>query len=153
MAGLISDRAGSTTINPAIDWDQETSIPDDLRSTLLSQNGTQLPLQSTASCREVLLTGADGFLGGHILQALLRNSSIQRVHCVAVPSSASLPSGVDFTRITVYDGSSLHQPNFGLDNEAIKNLVSKVDRIIIAGTHGHCLNMPPILTTTPIRQP
>lgn len=139
MADMIDQRQAAREPSDAksIDWDQETDLTPEVRKSLVSSYDTQLPSKDKALCREVLLTGADSFLGGHIIQTLLNNHSIQRVHCVAVPSTAVLPR--DPTRISRHEGS-LHQQNFGLDEETISKLVDSVDRIIIAGSQGNCLN-------------
>ncbi|CAK3945292.1 Polyketide synthase-nonribosomal peptide synthetase [Lecanosticta acicola] len=138
MADLIADQATHRPAHQPIRWDQETRLTDDLRKALISPPSGEVPSPGMVSCSEILLTGADSFLGGHILQHLLRNDSIRRVHCIAVPSSANLPAeGLE--RITIYEGA-LHRQSFGLEEEVIARLTEKVDRIIIAGSHGHCLN-------------
>jgi aspyridone synthetase (hybrid polyketide synthase/nonribosomal peptide synthetase) len=137
MADLISDRTANLPARESIVWDQETKLPDDLRLSLGSPTAN---LSLSRGCSEVLLTGADSFLGGHILQALLRNSSIRCVHCIAVPSSKTFRAQIDPARVTIYEDTSLHQQNFGLGEEAIASLIEHVDSIIIAGSRGHCLN-------------
>lgn len=152
MASLLDDRAAHVSAEGPIHWNVETDLTDDLRNSLASPRQKDLPLRDLSSCEEILLTGGDSFLGGHIIQALLRNASIRRIHCIAVPPSAKLSFGDDAARISVYAGS-LHQLNFGLDAETISKLLENVDRIVIAGSHGHCLNsyaslrQPNVMTT------
>ncbi|KAF2215884.1 hypothetical protein CERZMDRAFT_120093 [Cercospora zeae-maydis SCOH1-5] len=140
MAELIIDRSTDLPARESIDWDQETRLPGELKLALRSSTANQIGSVDVAACKEVLLTGADSFLGGHILESLLRNTSIRRVHCLAVPSLSKLPAGIDCSRVVVYDGSNLHQSNFALNEETIASLVESVDRIVIAGSHGHCLH-------------
>ncbi|GIZ42216.1 hypothetical protein CKM354_000549200 [Cercospora kikuchii] len=140
MAELISDRVSDLPARETINWDQETRLPDDLKLALRASSSDPTAAADVASCKEILLTGADTFLGGHILQSLLHNPSIRRVHCLAVPSLSKLPAGTDVSRIVIYEGSNLHQKNFALSEEMTTSLLGSVDRIIVAGSHGHCLH-------------
>ncbi|KAH9810134.1 Hybrid NRPS-PK synthetase [Teratosphaeria destructans] len=138
MANLVSSRSSSSPANQPIDWDQETSLTEDLRKRLRAAGCSEIAAKSVVPGKEILLTGADGFLGGQILRVLLRNASVQRVHCVAVPSSTTLPMAAD-PRLVVHHGS-LYQHNLGLTDETIASLAERVDCIIAAGSQGHCLN-------------
>lgn len=139
MASLLDDRAANMLADGPIDWNIETDLADDLRRSLASPRQKGWALRNLSPCEEILITGGDSFLGGHIIQALLRNASVRRINCIAVPPSAHLSFGGDSARISVYPGS-LHQQNFGLDAETVSKLLENVDRIVIAGSHGHCLN-------------
>ncbi|KAK4624246.1 Hybrid PKS-NRPS synthetase lepA [Fulvia fulva] len=138
MADLLSKRTAESFTRVAIDWDRETRLPADLKNALVAPNAADRT--AVTSCDEVLLTGADTFLGGHILRAMLRNDHVRKVHCLAVASPSKLPAGLDAARIVIHEGSTLHLPNFGLDDEIVANITRSVDRIIIAGGHGHCLH-------------
>jgi thioester reductase-like protein len=85
-----------------------------------------------------LLTGSTTFLGKTILQSLLHNPRVERVHCVAVPpeDASLLPSS---NKISIYAGSLL-TPNLGLSQNEMAVLQSSLDVIIHAGSTGHCLN-------------
>ncbi|EME79470.1 uncharacterized protein MYCFIDRAFT_93879, partial [Pseudocercospora fijiensis CIRAD86] len=136
MADLITNRSADQSTPDRIDWDQETRLSEDMVLALRWQH--IMDRSSPRDTSEVLLTGADSFLGGHILRALLRDPAIQRVHCLAVES---VPADVDARRVAVYESShSLRQQNLGLSEDSISRLVEGVDRIIIAGSTGHCLN-------------
>ncbi|KAM3425140.1 hypothetical protein BST61_g7101 [Cercospora zeina] len=140
MAELITVRSTDLPARETINWHRETRLPDELKMALSYSNANGTTLLNVESCKEILLTGADSFLGGHILESLLRNTSIRRVHCLAVPSLSKLPTGIDVSRVVIYDGSNLHQSNFALNEETITSLVESVDRVILAGSHGHCLH-------------
>ncbi|KXS94985.1 hypothetical protein AC578_9486, partial [Pseudocercospora eumusae] len=136
MAELIENRISDLPAPERIDWDQETRLSEDLALALSSQQFTSQPPERDAA--EVLLTGADSFLGGKILRALLQDPAIRRVHCIAV---ASVPADVDPKRVVVYESSnSLRQQNLGLSEDVVASLMDSVDRIIMAGSYGHCLN-------------
>ncbi|EEP81634.1 hypothetical protein UREG_06499 [Uncinocarpus reesii 1704] len=116
-----------------IDWEKETEYQT-----------SSLDLHSTPSAcfrecnREILLTGAHTFLGAEILQSLAGDSSVKRVHCVALPkiSSNILPRS---SKIASYPGS-LQSESLGLSSDDISFLQSRIDLIIHAGSVGHCLN-------------
>jgi thioester reductase-like protein len=84
------------------------------------------------------MTGATGFLGGHLLQSLLASEAVDKVHCIAVPADdeASLPQ---HDKVQHYTGSLL-SPTLGLSSDQREHLVNNVDVIIHAGSNGHCLN-------------
>ncbi|EAW16804.1 putative hybrid NRPS/PKS enzyme [Aspergillus fischeri NRRL 181] len=119
-----------------IDWDSETSLTQDLISAAQSQYSTH---QAKSHDRqEILLTGSTTFLGKTILQSLLHNPLVERVHCVAVtPEDASLLPSSD--KIIIYTGNLL-TPNLGLSQTEMAVLQSSLDVIIHAGSTGHCLN-------------
>lgn len=139
MAELVTDLTSGLPAAKPIDWNQETTLADELISNLASSSTARGPAQESR-CEEVLLTGADRFLGGHILHALLSNPAIRRIHCIEISSTTRLPAGIDLSRVVVYEGSSIHLKNFGLDEKVVTKLMESVDRIVIAGSHGHCLN-------------
>ncbi|KAK8024536.1 polyketide synthase [Apiospora rasikravindrae] len=117
-----------------IDWKAETGIPGELLDMELS------PITTLANQdqRNVILTGATSFLGGEILNQLIKDLDVANIYCVAVAAHDRhrIPT---LARVTVYTGS-LMSPDFGLSNKAITDLRSRVDQIIHAGASGHCLN-------------
>ncbi|KAE8393394.1 putative polyketide synthase [Aspergillus alliaceus] len=135
-ARIESQREDQLTENEDINWERETEIPVDLMAAV---RGTTRPL-STAVTKdiEVLLTGATGFLGASILNALLGDPAIGKVHCVAI-----IPNELDklpeSNKIMSYTGS-LSLPQLGLTPSECVALQSDVDVIIHAGANGHCLN-------------
>jgi aspyridone synthetase (hybrid polyketide synthase/nonribosomal peptide synthetase) len=86
----------------------------------------------------VLLTGAHSFSGAEILQALVKDSNIKRIHCIAIPKTAmkSIASG---PKIICYPGQ-LQASTLGLTPEDLRYLQPRIDTIIHAGSIGHCLN-------------
>ncbi|KAL5362627.1 hypothetical protein BJX96DRAFT_177333 [Aspergillus floccosus] len=120
----------------AIDWGSETSLTQGLISAAQSQYSTR-PAK-IHDRQEILLTGATTFLGKTILQSLLHNPRVERLHCVAVsPEEVSLLPSSD--KITIYAGDLL-TPNMGLSPTEMADLQASLDVIIHAGSTGHCLN-------------
>ncbi|KAL4759444.1 uncharacterized protein BDW70DRAFT_161729 [Aspergillus foveolatus] len=138
MARRISRRKEDHQASHAsvINWDSETALTQDLIRAAQNQFSTR---QTKGHDRqEVLLTGSTSFLGKKILQSLLHNPVVERVHCVAVPAEdvSRLPAS---EKISIYNGSLL-TPNLGLSKTEMAVLQSSLDVIIHAGSTGHCLN-------------
>ncbi|KAI1077856.1 hypothetical protein F5B20DRAFT_550573 [Whalleya microplaca] len=128
-------RAGKVQQGPVEDIDWEKEIEFQISSASLLPTTSELTRETN---REILLTGAHTFLGAEILQALVRDSSVRRVHCIALPKTASrtIPR---LSKIEYYPGS-LQSESLGLSSDDISFLQSRIDLIIHAGSIGHCLN-------------
>lgn len=117
-----------------IDWDAETALPD----AILDITPGQATSSSKRPRRNVVLTGATGFLGGEILTALLGDEDVTKIYCVAV-SEEQIHRLPEDDRIVVHTGSLL-SPHLGLSAKAVADLRACVNQIIHAGANGHCLN-------------
>ena len=72
---------GSTPSTPDwIDWERECTLPPEVTKAL--ETGEHWEAHSAASHRRILLTGATGFLGFHVLQQLLSLDSECVVTCL-----------------------------------------------------------------------
>lgn len=134
MAALLHASKGQRAQDDDIDWEAEAAF-----DVQVSPSGLGLVGPATKeTSREVVLTGAHGFLGREILRALTDDDSVRRVHCIALPRRASktMPrSG----KMVCYPGS-LQSETLGLSPDDISFLRPRVDLIIHAGSVGHCLN-------------
>ncbi|KAF2773327.1 putative hybrid PKS-NRPS enzyme [Teratosphaeria nubilosa] len=136
MAAMISDcRHGYQPLS--LDWASETALLKDFDLPCIQGPPVRAPSQGL----EVLLTGSTAFLGKAILASLLQNPAITRVHCIAVDSDsiASLARDNQDSRVSVYPGH-LSEKHLGLDLPTFTRLQKTVDRVVLAGAHGHCLN-------------
>ncbi|RYP45619.1 hypothetical protein DL768_008056 [Monosporascus sp. mg162] len=123
-----------------INWESETSVDNldvgDYYSTSATHVpgtvGSVGPLSTFSPGKVVILTGATGFLGRHILSYLLANPSVERVHCVAVRNPSSLDSFRNHGRITVYSGK-LDAPRLGLSQVESRQVFRDADTIIHNG--------------------
>ncbi|PYI33371.1 putative polyketide synthase [Aspergillus indologenus CBS 114.80] len=124
--------------NEAIDWAAETAVPESLVTAARDTSKPSAVRRNDDQAIEVLMTGATGFLGGCILNELLQDPQINKVHCVAVlPDEQShLPS---HDKIVAYTGS-LSSATLGLSPSECLALQETVDVVIHAGANGHCLN-------------
>ncbi|KAE8153458.1 hypothetical protein BDV25DRAFT_136914 [Aspergillus avenaceus] len=135
MAARIDNKKNQQMIQePALDWARETSLTGDMLA--LVQKSYVKNVQD--SSREILMTGSTSFLGKTILESLVNDPNVQRVHCIAVSpdEKTRLPLS---DKVVPYTGSLL-QPTLGLSAAECSSLQSSIDVIIHAGAHGHCLN-------------
>lgn len=124
----MSDKVREAMSLGATDWDEETTPPEVVNSTSTDAKKDSLP-PKTANL-EVVLTGAAGHLGRHLLPRLLRDPNISKVHCIAVRSPSKLDQILhDTDKLVVYPGDITH-PQLGLSATDFAHLSSNADAII-----------------------
>ncbi|KAL2071167.1 hypothetical protein VTL71DRAFT_12402 [Oculimacula yallundae] len=133
MASVIGIAKMEQQVDELIDWDAETAIPE---KTFLALNGLSSGKQIRRQGREILLTGSTTFLGSAILDALLADETVNKIHCIAVTADHTLQDG---PKVVVYTGSLL-DPSLGLSEEEYYRVQSSTDQIIHADSRGHCMN-------------
>ncbi|KAE8383479.1 hybrid PKS-NRPS [Aspergillus bertholletiae] len=133
MAAHLHSEKGQQDTAEQIDWEREAEVQALSPTNLTTCNN---PIRETNL--EVLLTGAHTFLGAEILQTLVKDSNVKRVHCIALPKTAS-KSLSRSGKMTYYPGT-LQSESLGLSSGDISFLQSRIDLIIHAGSVGHCLN-------------
>ncbi|KAK3693043.1 polyketide synthase module [Podospora appendiculata] len=135
MAAVLASELGTNAHQVNINWNTEVVA---LESALVRANRAAPRNQPRAQDRHVLLTGSTSFLGSAILNALIQDQTVSKVHCIAVPAGARklLP---DSPAVVVYQGS-LTSPHLGLTRGEFESLQNRVDVILHAGSNGHCLN-------------
>ena len=100
----------------------------------------------TRDARHVLLTGATGFLGAHLLRALL-DETTATIHCLVRPDTVEgltrvrrnldaygLWSDAGANRVRIIDGD-LDQPMFGREAHAFHDLAGEIDAIYHAAAN------------------
>ena len=113
-------------------------------ASVCESNMTSEPARASASAETVLLTGATGFLGRHVLWNLLHQSPATRVYCLLRPdgnlsleqrlehlllrTDNSLPPDARERCIAV--GGDIVDADLGLDPKRREQILSEVDRII-----------------------
>lgn len=121
-------KGSATTLN--IDWEKETAIPEFERATALDNSRENLLVQG----RIVILTGATGFLGRHILQKLVASEEVAQVHCIAIRQHGATPRElpIQSKKIVIHYGD-LSLPRLGLSEAAFISLTALADAIIHNG--------------------
>ncbi|KAK3369536.1 hypothetical protein B0T24DRAFT_722419 [Lasiosphaeria ovina] len=131
-----SDGAADTAAPAIIDWEQEAALPLDLQPEHGDYNSEAIvpPGRPPAI---IALTGATGFIGLGILQQLINNTAISKIHLLAVRRQPSqLPPDLQslFThpKVTIHPGD-LGAPHLGLTPSQISSIFDAVDAVIHAG--------------------
>ncbi|GLI77277.1 putative Hybrid PKS-NRPS biosynthetic cluster [Penicillium ochrochloron] len=119
MACKIEESIGVETI----DWERETAlpfvaIPTSAEPYTAPQNQPKI----------VVLTGATGFLGRHLLKRLENDPNITKIHCVAVRDKPVVSS----PKVSVHHGD-LSDPMLGLSNPEFEDLSFTADVIVHLG--------------------
>ncbi|KAK2598639.1 hypothetical protein N8I77_012034 [Diaporthe amygdali] len=121
VKGVTTQVNGHSSLDEIIDWDQETA----LTHSLLQQNdggaASEHASVTPQSKLTVILTGATGYLGTGLLQSLIANPRIKRIHCLAVRDQQKL---IDATanskkaraKVVIHAGD-LMQPRLGLQSD------------------------------------
>ncbi|KAI1506098.1 AMP-binding enzyme [Biscogniauxia marginata] len=113
-----------------VDWDAETA-PSDATESLLKTAHIHHP----SAPEVVVLTGATGLLGQGFLQALLADSNIRKIHCVAVRNARERLSSIphlSHEKVILHEGD-LSSPRLGLDENTARAIFEEVDCVLHNG--------------------
>jgi amino acid adenylation domain-containing protein len=144
-SSFVATKAGRQTIN----WDLELAgLMDGLaQPNLASSSPSQRSADGQPSGLIVVLTGATGFIGRHLLSALTQDARIAQVHCIAIrpdkygnPRHVSVKSG----KIREYTGQ-LTDLSLGLSDDEMAWLAENADAIIHNGAEVSLLKSYPTL--------
>lgn len=108
-----------------IDWMAETK-PDVSSGAVEFSRDAQ---QAAASPKVVVLTGATGFLGQYLLNALKKNSQVEKIHCIAVRNAQTRAMLLDNPKVNVHMGD-LTKPMVRLSAETAKKIFDEADVVI-----------------------
>lgn len=116
--------------NDQIDWTAETALQPGLEtsSALQSVNPPATPP------RIIVLTGATGFIGQHLLRALIDQEHVEKVICIATRNfndERKAPFS-QLDKVEFYEGD-LKLPRLGLTEEAASRVFQRADSVIHNG--------------------
>ncbi|EOD43327.1 putative lovastatin nonaketide synthase protein [Neofusicoccum parvum UCRNP2] len=121
MAARINNSKGDNIL-PLIDWESETKFDID-------PDAVSTRARPAASKQKVIvLTGATGFLGKHILQQFLEDEEVLKVHCIALRNPSQL-AHLRSERLHLHEGN-LTLPRLGLTASAATQIFSEATDII-----------------------
>lgn len=122
MATVIESKGPSV----AIDWEAETRLPESMfQRTVPSQ---QAPPHPNPEALTVLLTGATGYLGRHLLAELIKDPKIVRIVALVRHAEEGLHTGLA-KKVTVLQTNISH-PLLGLSDDSFETLAEETDAII-----------------------
>lgn len=110
-----------------IEWSAETAVP----KSLLRQEGKVPVKPRNSEPLSIILTGATGYLGRHLLAGLISSPQIALVHCLVRDESATQASQLALSSPKVkLVRSDLSQPNLGLSPAAFRALAQRADVVV-----------------------
>ncbi|TPX06876.1 uncharacterized protein E0L32_002372 [Thyridium curvatum] len=120
----MADKVKQALDSKAVNWDLETAPPklNDL------VKAVSQPLRLTNL--EIVMTGATGHLGGFVLQRLISDPAVAKIHCVAVRNPSRIKWHSD--KLAIYPGD-LSQPQLGLPTSTIEQLAATADAVVHCG--------------------
>jgi hybrid polyketide synthase / nonribosomal peptide synthetase ACE1 len=144
MARLIESRDETLDTNNedakyTINWEEEATLPQELECEIHgSSSSPMISLAQQKHSKVILLTGATGNLGSHILQLLLVNPFVEKVICIAVRNidqriaSGALPCPKSYSRVVYYPGD-LRRPRLGLSEQDFTLLSGEINAVVHVG--------------------
>ncbi|KAI5865338.1 putative polyketide synthase [Durotheca rogersii] len=122
----------ATNENGRIDWEAEARPPADLDS--IAQIRDAPP---TFPPNVIVLTGATGLLGHHLVEYLLERTGARKIHCVAIRKLAARLAKGELAQPTnprvQYHEGDLLQPLLGLEAGAAAEIFAAADLVIHNG--------------------
>ncbi|KAL9106182.1 MAG: hypothetical protein Q9227_008774 [Pyrenula ochraceoflavens] len=132
----MADRIKKGAVTGSIVWDAETALEGDLEA-LTAPDTASREHHNSKTGQIVVLTGSTGYLGRHLLQRLVEDPMVSKIHCVAVRGhSDSHPRELTIgsSKIKVH-GGDLSELLLGLDEDEFVHLASHADSIIHCGAN------------------
>lgn len=109
-----------------IDWEEETAVPH----TILRLSASAVAIPTPA--KVVVLTGATGYLGRALLDALIGNKQIEKIYCIGIRDLKTQVGMISLAKTYLY-GGDLKLPRLGLSNDDAQGIFQEADCIIHNG--------------------
>lgn len=126
---LVTENDESRRSELDINWKDEVACHDQFPAVTSVASNHELT-GGSPSGTIVVLTGATGFLGRHILQRLVSDDTVKEVHCIAI-RDISKPL-VGSPKVSTYPGD-LRDPLLGLSDDTARRVFSRASAIIHNG--------------------
>jgi hybrid polyketide synthase/nonribosomal peptide synthetase ACE1 len=128
MAQLVDDTQPEN--DKQIEWEAETA----LQSGLDMHSGPNQNVPPGTRPRIIVLTGATGFLGQHLLHALIEQDEIERIICIGIRNynEAKRAAFSQLHKVECYEGD-LRSPRLGLTEEVAADIFRMADSVIHNG--------------------
>ncbi|RYP91124.1 hypothetical protein DL770_002747 [Monosporascus sp. CRB-9-2] len=109
-----------------IDWEHETGL-----TAALTRPGQLQPIRHN-DLKTVVLTGSTGYLGRAILDALVRDPTVKKVHCIAVRHARNRLDMLELNKVSLHEGDLL-LGRLGLTERDTQRIFGEADLIIHSG--------------------
>lgn len=126
MTSLVGSQIHGDEPAVAINWDAETAVRSEDLPTVYATQNVRDPEPKT-----IILTGSTGFLGRNIVQKLIEDPNIDKIHCLAVRRDESKDSRMQKlpAKVQVHYGD-LSKQHFGLKDSVLESILSHSDVVI-----------------------
>ncbi|KAF4997659.1 hypothetical protein FGRMN_3691 [Fusarium graminum] len=134
-SGRLGDMAAliNKCLSAKIDWELETAVPESWTKEFPISTSDSLSPKHDQPLN-VLLTGATGYLGRHLVPALVQSQSIAKVFCL-VRSSTDIDALSKMSdKVTIFTGD-LEKPNLGLSDDEFTQLATESDVVLHSGAN------------------
>ncbi|KXH56087.1 polyketide synthase/peptide synthetase [Colletotrichum salicis] len=111
-----------------VDWDTETKVP----RSWAQLNVQQAPVQSLGSQKNIVVSGATGFLGNSLMRLLVEAPNVNKIHCIAVRNGDKLAEFAGVEKVDIYYGN-LTQPRCGLSESEAAFIFDSADVVVHNG--------------------
>lgn len=128
LAAAQTDVSSQAIALEDVNWQDEVAFKDHVPASFGAAIGKPHALDGIT----VVLTGATGFLGRHILQRLIANPSVAIVHCIAVRDASKLASLATSQKVVIHLGD-LRDSRLGLAEDSSRHIFSGLSAIIHNG--------------------
>ncbi|KAF4992227.1 hypothetical protein FDECE_13779 [Fusarium decemcellulare] len=134
-AGKLSDMTAviEATLSTKIDWAAETAIPETW-SEEFPLSAVKTSPRADGTGLNVLLTGATGYLGRHLVPALIQSEQIAKVFCLVRRETDVDGLSKASDKIIIYTGD-LGEVNLGLSNDDFDQLARDSDIVLHSGAN------------------
>ncbi|PLN79470.1 hypothetical protein BDW42DRAFT_127060 [Aspergillus taichungensis] len=128
-AGRLGDMTSVVEANMSsqIDWDAETSVPEAWESEFSEFFETRR--RAAQGGVHILLTGATGYLGRHLLPSLVKSDQVSKISCLVRRGTDVDAMKTSSEKISVLAGD-LAEPNLGLNKAEFDSIADEADLIL-----------------------
>ena len=119
---------GKASEQVQIDWESETQFASELLSSYITSETALV----NVSPKVVVLTGSTGFLGKAILHELVKSTTVEKIHCIAMRQNHDRKSPTSSPKVVMHSGD-LKLPRLGLSEEDASTVFEEADAIIHNG--------------------
>ncbi|KAI1375298.1 amino acid adenylation domain-containing protein [Hypoxylon crocopeplum] len=148
MAGRIEQQNGDELpVAQPIGWETETD-PSTILVSMLNSHGPGVRVPPAV----VVLTGATGYLGRGLLDALIKEAHVEKIHCVGIRNLPGRHDILGSEKVMLHEGD-LTRPRIGLSEHTARDIFASADLVIHNGADVsylksyHTLRLPNLRST------
>jgi len=132
---LVATQNGGLGGNGAnlINWNEEVAFKDIVPANFTAVATGKVHIDRTAPGGMVIvLTGATGFLGRHILSQLVSSPMVKAIHCIAIRDASKANLLIQSPKVVIHHGD-LRDPRLGLSDDTARGIFSGLSAVVHNG--------------------